>query len=224
MMISMSASHQIAQVQRIRISQALSLSVSIAQLQYRRDLVEALHGEKFNPKGKCPKCEHRLSDYEIMKGFRDDPSDYTTACPMCKHRFLPHLYHAIGLGGSTEVAFYCPAQTLQQMPKLANMPLDDLRTHHAAVYYSAVAHFGGLKQAFGKIGLTYAHEADLDWKNRVGNFLGKMPDTVIAELVGAPVKQIQKLRREKGVPVYSRAAEAKSLKEAETPKEKENTP
>jgi hypothetical protein len=224
MMISMSASHQIAQVHRLRISQAMSLSINIAQLQHRRDLIGALHGETFSPKARCPMCDHPLTDYEIMKGFRDDPRDYTTGCPKCKHRFLPQLHHSSGVGGSVELAFFCPVQTLDQLPQLVNVPLDDLRTHHAAVYYSAVAHFGGLKQAFGKLGLTYAHEADLDWKNRVGNFLGKMPDTVIAQLVGAPVKQIQKLRREKGVPVYSRAAEAKSLKEAEAAKEKENTP
>jgi hypothetical protein len=145
-----------------------------------------------------------------MKGFKDDPRDYTTGCPKCNCRFPPRLYRST-FGGFVEMAFYCPTQTLDQMRNLANVTLDDFRTEHSAVYNSAVVHFGGLKQAFKRLGLTYAYEADLDWRKSVEPFLGKMADTVIAELVGAPLTAVRKLRKERGIKPYSRRDEAENL-------------
>lgn len=196
--------------QEIHLTQAQRMAVDIEGLELRRGLVAAVRGETFTPKAVCPACRHFLSDYEIMKGFKSDPTDFTTGCPKCKHRFLPRLFHTSGMG-SMEVAFYCPVQTLQQLPALKDTPLEDFRSRFAAIYHSAVAHFGGLKQAFGKLGLTYAHEADLDWRKRVGSFLGKLPDTVIAALVGAGVRVIRRLRNEQGIKRYSRREHAESI-------------
>ena len=196
--------------QQQRLTQAQSLVINQMQLQRHRDLVEALHGDKFEPKARCPKCQHPLTDFEIMKGFRDDPRDYTTGCPKCKHRFHAKLHRSTDIGW-VEMAFYCPSQTLDQMQNLVEVPLDTFRAKYASVYNSAVVHFGGLKQAFQKINLTYTHEADLDWKNQVGPFLGKMADTVIAQLVGAAVKEVRALRKERGVRTYNRRREAEAL-------------
>lgn len=194
----------------IRLTHAQTIAVDMAQLQWRRDLIEAVHGDKFSPKAVCPACQHPLTDYEIMKGFKDDPRDYTTGCPKCEHRFPPRLHRSTN-SGSMEMVFFCPTQTLDRMRNLMDVPLDAFRTKHAEVYNSAVVHFGGLKQAFKKLGLTYAHEADLDWRKRVEPFLGKMADTVIAELVGAPLITVRKLRKERGIKAYSRREEAESL-------------
>jgi hypothetical protein len=202
--------HRIELAQRLTASQVVK--VDTIQLQRRRELVEALHGEKYTPRASCPECSHDLSDYEIMKGFKDDPRDYTTCCPKCQHRFLPRMFH-VREGGTTDIAFYCPMQILDRLPALKDVPLDEFRTKHAAEYSSAVIHFGGLKQAFAKIDLIYAHEAALDWKNQVGSFLGKMPDTVIAELVGAKAWAVRRLRRDQGILAYSRRVEAENLDE-----------
>ncbi len=187
--------------QHLRLTQRQRLILRTVQLQFRRDLVGALHNDTFSPKAVCPRCFQKLTDLEIMQGFKEDPRDYTTECPHCGHRFSPRLYRSTG-SVQLDTAFFCPAQTLDQMYARSETPLEEFRTHHAAVYYSTILHFGGLKQAFAKIGLTYAHEAELDWKNRVGPFLGKMADTVIAELVDAPVASIRKLRRDQGIKAY----------------------
>lgn len=196
--------------QALRLTCAQRIALDMAQLQRRRDLVEAVHGETFRPKAACPACHHSLTDYEIMKGFKDDPRDYTTECPKCRRRFAPRLFHSIP-GGSVEVAFCCPQQTLALLPDLATVPLDDFRTKHADIYNSAIVHFGGLKQAFGKIGLVYRHEAELDWRRRVDSFLGKLPDTVIAGLVGASRASVRRLRVERGIAAYRRREEVEGL-------------
>ena len=83
-----------------RLTHAQPVAVNIAQLQHHRDLVEAVHGDKFSPKAVCPACLHPLTDYEIMKGFKDDPRDYTTGCPKCTHRFLARRYRSTSHGSS----------------------------------------------------------------------------------------------------------------------------
>jgi len=196
--------------QQVRLTHAQSQAVNIAQLQRHRNLVEAYRGYKFSPRATCPNCYHVLTDYEIMKGFRDDPHDFTTRCPKCNHRFCPRLYCSTN-ESSFELAFFCPVQTLDQIKNLVDVPLDTFQTKHASIYNSAVAHFGGLKQAFKKLGLTYTYEADLDWRKHVKPFLGKMADTVIAELVGAHPSSIRRFRKKLGIKAYNRRKEAESL-------------
>ena len=134
MMMAMSfrptLSHSMALEARLTMTQRIA--VDTAQLQRRRDLIEAVHGDKFDPRAVCEACQRPLTDYEIMQGFKDDPRDYTTECPGCKHRFAPRLHRSTG-SGFIEVAFYCPSQTLDQMPPLVDVPLVDFRTRHAAV-------------------------------------------------------------------------------------------
>lgn len=202
-MIQMTAAPQLTQevAQRIVLSVTQQQAIKTAQLQLRRDLVGALHGGTFTPKATCPQCGRGLTDLEIMKGFLDDPKDYTTQCPGCKRRFPPRL-RRVEDTSTTEVAMFCPAQTLDQLPELAETPVDEFQTKHDGVYQSALLHFGGLKQAFARIGLTYKHEADLNWKKIVNDFLGKMADTVIAELAHVSAKAVGNLRRSLKIPRY----------------------
>lgn len=209
-MMGMSMGHRQEVRQEARLTQSQSIAVSQLMIQRRLDLISSLHGEQYEPKATCPACGYGLTNYEILKGFNDSPTDYTTGCPKCKHRFGPKLRHSTN-SGSTEVAFYCPGQTLAQLPGLEQVPLDEIKTKHAAVFRSAVTHFGGLKQAFEQCGITYAFAADLDWKNQIGPFLGKLPDTVVAELAGAPLSTVRKLRKERGIPSFSRREEAESI-------------
>lgn len=194
-----------------RISQRLSVSqrqaLNTVQLALRRGLVDALNGEHYEPRAVCTKCGHALTDLEIMKGFNDDPNDYTTGCPLCSTRFQPRMVHR-AIGGTIERAFYCPMQTLDRLTGLENTPLAELMSgENASVYYSAVAHFGGIKQAFRKLGLEYAYASDLEWKKIVEPFLGKMADSVIAELVGSTSSAVGRLRQRKGIARYSRKRE-----------------
>ncbi len=214
MRMSMSIGHRLEQ----RITQRLSISqrqaVYIAQLSLRRGLTDALHDEQYEPRAVCDKCHHVLTDAEIMKGFNDNPRDYTTGCPACQHRFEPSLVHKT-VSGSIQRAFFCPLQTLDRLAGLIQTPLEELVSKHGSVYYSAVAHFGGIKQAFKKLGLKYAFASDLDWKKIVGPFLGKMADSVIAEIVGSSTSVIRRLRHKAGLPAYSQRREAEELDAAE---------
>lgn len=188
--------------QEVRLTQDQRMVVAQKLLQIRLDLVHAVHGEEYRPHGRCPVCQHNLSAYEIAKGFNNDPTDYNTTCPKCKQRFAPRLYQS-SASGRVEHAFYCPSQTLAQLEPLGAVPYDVLRSKYSSVCASAKVHFGGLKQAFAKAGVEYAFAPDLEWRNQIGPFLGKLPDTVIAEFVDASPKAIGALRRERGIPRYN---------------------
>lgn len=197
----------------MKLTHAQRLAVDGELLQLRLDVIEAVHGERFDPRGDCPKCFHELTGLEILRGFNEDPNDATTECPKCKTRFAPKL-HRGSHSGWTELAFYCPVQTLDRLPPLRELPLEQFEREHRAIYNSAIVHFGGLRQAYARLGMKYAFETELDWRKRVVPFLGKLPDTVLAGLVGAPAKQIGKLRREHRIPVYSRSERAEELEPA----------
>jgi uncharacterized protein (UPF0212 family) len=40
----------------------------------------------------CPHCSNRLTENDIVNGWKPCAfKDYTTACPKCQHRFVPHF-------------------------------------------------------------------------------------------------------------------------------------
>ena len=40
----------------------------------------------------CPRCNRRMSDAEIVAGWKSsDPNNYTTTCPSCTQKFVPHF-------------------------------------------------------------------------------------------------------------------------------------
>lgn len=39
----------------------------------------------------CPRCSFLLSDDDVTAGWTPDSNDYTTACPNCTQRFVPHF-------------------------------------------------------------------------------------------------------------------------------------
>ena len=40
----------------------------------------------------CPRCNHLLTDDEVVNGWKaSDSQEYTTACPNCTQRFVPHF-------------------------------------------------------------------------------------------------------------------------------------
>jgi len=149
MKISMGPSMRLKVRQEARLTQSQIEDVEVELLHRQRALVSALYGgDQFAPKADCSMCGHHLTDREIMREFRDDPTDFTTGCPNCKYRFLPKLFRST-LGGSVETPFFCPVQTLERLRGLENVPFEDFQTgQKVGIYQSAVAHFGGLKQAF----------------------------------------------------------------------------
>jgi pentatricopeptide repeat protein len=39
----------------------------------------------------CPRCNFILSDDDVVSGWKPDSNDYTTSCPNCTQRFVPHF-------------------------------------------------------------------------------------------------------------------------------------
>lgn len=141
-----------------------------------------------------------MNPSEIMRGFRDDPNDYTTCCPKCRYRFAPVL-KAASLVSSVEVPFLCPAQTKVQLTAdKAEIAFVDFRQHYAGVYRSAMMHFGSLTAAFKLNGIRYLLEPKVEkWQQKVTRFLGRLSDAAIARAANVSVKAVRKLRRAEGI-------------------------
>ena len=182
------------QTQTRRLTMTQRLIIEQRQLDERIHLMGNLHNVEYVLEAICTNCGRRLKTLEILRGFTIDPTDLTTKCNSCGMRFLAYL-KAKNSYVSIEVAFYCPTQTLDQLRDKQNLTLYQLITKYAAIYHSALIHFGTLKNAFSRIGVNYELEGRTDWKNKARHFLGKLPDTVIAECVGEKVTTIRSFRR-----------------------------
>lgn len=208
MEMGMSFGHRLQQ--SVRIAQSLRLSLAqrcqmqMRALSLRLELVVALRGDRYEPKGTCPKCGRRLTPVEILRGFNQDPNDYTTRCTSCGRRFEPILVCANDYS-TVEIPFFCPSQTLAQLEGMDSLAPNELLRCQPAVYHSAILHHGGLRRAFAKIGVAYAHDEIADWKEKVKSFLGRLPDTIIAECVDVPVRTIRTMRRQLGIPRFTTA-------------------
>lgn len=181
--------------------QKLEQRVSIEQKFHMRiALIQALSGDRYEPKAKCPKCFRELTVVEILKGFNRDPNDFTTSCTGCKSRFQAKLVSNDG----GEVVFFCPAQTLDQLRGNENRKPVELKAGlSSALYHSAFVHFGSLKNAFREIGVAYEYEEVPDWKEKVVGFLGAMSDTLISECVGVSASIIRRMRRARNISKYT---------------------
>lgn len=163
--MSLSQRQEARQTQDIRQTQALSL---------RLDLLRSVRGDHYMPRAECPRCEHRLKDLEIIKGFRTDPTDTTTKCPSCDNRFQPYLVCHPVTGMRIEVAFYCPNQALAQLKGFEGMSPEEIEKSNTAAYRSALFHFGSLVNAFHRTGIKYTLEPVVpEWQRKVA-FLGTL--------------------------------------------------
>ncbi len=168
-------------------------------LSLRLELIGVLRGIKYTPSAECPKCNRRLTPLEIIRGFNNDPHDYTTACTACGHRFDPKLIHASSLG-NIEMPFFCSMQALEQLRGMEGLDPDELQKKQPAVYHSAIVHHGTLRRAFGLIGIDYSFDEATDWKEKICPFLGRLPDTVIAEAAGVSSYAVTRQRKKHNVP------------------------
>jgi hypothetical protein len=121
------------------------------------------------------------------------------------HRLLPPFPGEAGLqaiqGAATvEIPFYCSVQTLAQLSGKEMITVEVFKKTYPALYHSAVFHHGGLRQAFEKIGVQYPYEELCDWKDKIKQFLGELPDTIIASRLGKPVRAIRTLRKQFRIP------------------------
>jgi len=193
--MNMSMGMEQRQTMRMEQRQTMSLDQILSQ---KLMLLQVLRLVRYSPEATCNSCDYGLNPMEIIKGFNQDPRDYTTKCPKCKARFTAKLITRLR-HGSVELIFYCEVQALDQLKDLVNLSPEEIEKEEPAVYHSIRVHCGTLTNAFKKIGLSYPHEEKIDWKDKITCFLGQMPDTVIAECVGVSVYAIRKIRKKKKI-------------------------
>ena len=190
------------QTQSLRLTQEQRLKVAQLSFSLRLQLVGALRDEEYEPKARCPECLRELTPLEIIKGFNQDPNDFTTCCTKCGHRFAPKLI-CFGDGSRIEIPFYCDTQTVSQLRGKEGLNPEQLLKEIPGVYRSAIVHYGNIKRAFEKIGINYMFDEISDWRSKVMPFLGRMPDTIIADCVNASVNAIRAMRRKLGISRYT---------------------
>lgn len=196
--LRMSIGHRISMRHSLTITPAIRLQISHYLFGLRMELVQALRAEKYEPQAECPKCHHKLTPVEILRGFNRDPNDFTTACSSCGHRFEPRLI-CFGEGTSVELPFWCRSQILHHLEGKITWPPEQLAREEPAVYRSAIVHFGTIKAAFRQIGADYPFEEISDWRHIIQPFLGRMPDTMIADCIGMSAATIGRIRRKDGI-------------------------
>ena len=199
----LSASPEIRLAPRVQLSPTQRIAIKQTLLTLRLALVGAVHGGDYKPKAQCPKCERALTALEIIQGFRSDPNDYTTECTFCHCRFEPRLVWRLG-ESRAEIPFYCPSQVLYQLSGLEGKTPEEIQKEQPAIYHSVRVHHGNLRRAFEKVGIQYQYESIVNWKEKVNDYLGKLPDTVIAEIVDLSVKTVRNLRKSLGIKPFSR--------------------
>ncbi len=187
--------------QEQRLTHTQKQEIKAGLLSARLDLVGAIHGGSYRPRATCPGCYRKLTPLEIIAGFRDDVTDYTTSCTYCNKRFEPKLSYSSS-ASTIELPFYCATQVLAQLGGLEVLPPEEIQKEHPAIYHSVRVHHGNFRIAFEKIGIQYHFETVTNWKDKVRDFLGKLPDTVIAEVVDLPVRTIRKLRNDLNIDVF----------------------
>ncbi|MFH0779800.1 MAG: hypothetical protein V1928_02970 [Parcubacteria group bacterium] len=185
--------------QRLGLEQRMQLTNYL--FQQRLNLIETVHGERYSPNAHCPCCGRKLKPAEILKGFTQDPNDFTTKCPGCKKRFEPKLIN-FGRASRAEVGFYCQMQTLERLCGKAHLTVAQLKKDNPAVFHSALVHFGSIAAAFDSLGVKYAHKEVLDWKEKISSFLGRMSDSQIASCVGVSSCTIGRYRKSLNIPAY----------------------
>lgn len=205
--------HEVQQKQQQELTQEMKQRLISYCFQLKLALIGELGGERYQPKAVCPKCGRELDAAEILRGFSDNVTDYTTACsnPRCPTRFRPLLV-SLGDVSRIETPFYCPAQTLDQLRGKEGLKPEELAKKNSGVFNSALAHFGSLKAAFKKIGVNYPFEGIAsDWEKKVEEFLGRLPDTVIANCARVRVVNVRELRNKLGIEPFSKAKAAEEI-------------
>ena len=185
--------------QRLELSLKIIHGLSQELLLLKQELIETIHGLRYSPLATCPKCGKKLSEHEILTGFTNNPYDLRTTCPNCQHRFESRLRH-YGERSSIYVSFMCPAQAIHGLGKIGLLTETELQREFPMVYQSCKYHFGSLKTAYKQIGIEF--KEDIPWKEKVKDFLGKLPDRVIAIVVGTTSNHISKLRKSLGIAIF----------------------
>jgi len=189
----------------LHLGQEIALKISIEQKRgYMLEMQLALSGlksgEKLEITERCPGCNVELKPIEVLEGFSSDPTDLDTTCPHCGKKFRPKM-RAVRFGSRNveHYQLYCPAQTLHALRSHCKLPPFEIERANAALYRSAILHFGTLKAAMKEARITYRFTEKMDWKVKLAPILGRVPDVMFAKYAGVSPATVGKYRRMLGI-------------------------
>jgi len=195
---------RLRQVQRQVLTARQRLQVQHLLAQRMEHLARDIRDEKYEPeKVNCKSCGHTMTHEDILSGFLEDPHDHTTCCPKCDKRFKVNLVSH----NRIYIAYLCASQTLYALQNLYRCSPKTIGKKHPSVYRSALDHFSTLNEAFAKLGRKYRFKPIHTWNAKVVLYLGKMPDTHIANCVHVPVRKVRELRHSLNIPRYLKSQE-----------------
>lgn len=200
--------------QRIALKQTLAKKQAL-RLTMRAQVLHALRGYNYvpDPRSRCDTCQHILSVADILFGFCDSPTDRNVQCRYCGHKNNLVTLVNPSAAGKAEVPFYCAEQVLhffQEHSELAQLRPQYIEQQHPGFAHSAIVHFGNFKELFAKIGITYKYGKLPDWVERVRDFFGKVPDTIIAECVGVSYQEARRVRNKLKIPSWKPSTKTSS--------------
>lgn len=104
------------------------------------------------PDAICPACRYSLSEDEIRAGWRQDPHDFTTACPKCGERFAAALRIFFERKEEDGVRFLCIPQLKAaaeevRRGKNRRLGVKFLFEEHPEVLFNMIRHFGSYERA-----------------------------------------------------------------------------
>ena len=96
------------------------MKLSTTHKQYpRQTLEQRVIAFDITSRGKCPSCDHELTNKEIMDGWSTDPYDFKTTCPKCKTQFIANLHwtnpETNELGS---YSYICPDQLFHRLQEI----------------------------------------------------------------------------------------------------------
>lgn len=179
---------------RTKVEQAMSLRLSL--------LADAWRDFRYEPRAICPACSHPLTLAQIEAGFSNSPTNHAVKCPMCSNPFYAELVSKTKTGHIVAGHYYCKQQTLHEIREHSDKSPTTFEAKMKDIYLSALRHFGNLKTAFRRIGVKYGFTEVPKWKEVAKDFVGKLPDTVIARELDVPVRLIRRYRNSLGIPKF----------------------
>ncbi len=164
----------------------------------RINTISVLSGQNYRPYCGCFTCRNYLSLAEIFSGFSEDASINYVLCPKCGSLQQSTL-RDIDMSGTASLTFYGGIQTTHNLQGKENVDVRTFLKEYRAIYLSAVIHFGGIRNAFKKIGVDYKGNPVPDWQENAVPLLGHMPPVIIAGAANVSTDEVRALGTKNGI-------------------------
>jgi hypothetical protein len=201
MELGMQIYQAIAQRQELIQIATIIQKLSIDLFQLKNELIEKMYGLRYQSFGICPECSRILTSHEILTGFVNDPVDTRTKCPRCSFLFKTELINRKDYGG-VYLRYYCPLQVIESLKNMGLLTKGEMRIMNPSVYHSCLSHFGNLRMAYAEAG--YKYKEVIKWKEDVFEFLGQLPDKVIAVVAGVSATTVRNYRSSLKIKPYKK--------------------